>query len=618
MEQSNKPVVNKVEDSIQINPIAEGPLPDPIADFIKLSSVEGDLLFWQWEQNSQIVEFYTSEKVAHKLNLQSLGEHITHLIASRINDLTRDDSCSEKHEIKMLGPQGEPIWKKISVLFFLGADGQVERAVGTVQDISNLKSIQLALENQLDFINTLLDGLNSPVFFKDEKLVYRHCNKAFEEYLGKSRKEILGKTVFQLCPPHLADIYQRADLELLEQRLPQIYQTKVRSADGNERNVIFNKSVVLNKKGKITGMIGIINDITERVQIENRLQRIMDIKDAIMEINRAAIDINTSEQFYAIVLDCILSAMKSAEICNFLILDSTGNLNMVAANGLSNVCEAPVSVELEKSIAWHAMAGKTKSCFCIEDIQAFSAHKCIESHALLQQLKIRSMLGAPIFNEGKLIGFITVCSRSINAYDETDLFVMEYVRTQIIQVLNRQFLYEKNVVLARYDSLTGLLNRRYFDELFEIHQKRAQRYDEKFHLVVIDLDNFKNINDQRGHLCGDAVLVDFAKQLTSSFRESDIICRFGGDEFLVVLIDITVNNLLHKIELLQKKLTTVPLIYQEESLPYSFSFGVAEWPADGANLDLLTCHADIEMYKNKRASKQQAKPNQSNNRMFTV
>ncbi|MFT6986397.1 MAG: diguanylate cyclase (GGDEF)-like protein/PAS domain S-box-containing protein [Psychromonas sp.] len=607
MEKNKKPAVDKTENFIQIHQMLDGPLPDPLVDFIKLSGAESDLLFWQWQANSGDVDFYTLENEPNEQNLQILAEKISTLIVSRGNDLTADQACSEKHEINIFDSQGHPIWKTLSVLFFLGANGELERAVGTAQDITNWKSLQLELENQLNFINTLLDALISPVFFKDAELVYRHCNKAFEKYLGKSRKEILEKTVFELSPPQLADIYHQADLDLLDKRLPQIYQTKVHSADGENHDVIFNKSVVLNKEGEVTGMIGIINDISDRVQIEKRLQRITSIKDAIMEINRAAIDLNSSEQFYTIVLDCIVSAMKSAEGGNFLMLDGAGKLKLVAANGLFSEWENTVVMELDKSIVWHAMAGNQNCCFHIDDIQEFTKHKNIESHAILKHLKIRSLLGAPIINEGKLIGFITVGSRSVGAFDETDLFVMEYVRSQIIQTLNRQFLYEKNIALARHDSLTGLFNRRYFDELFAIHQKRAKRYGETFHLVLIDLDRFKKINDQHGHLCGDVVLVDFAQQLSSSVRESDIICRFGGDEFLVMFIEMTMDNVVEKVESIKAKLQTAPASYQGNTLPYSFSYGVAEWPLDGTELDLLTYHADNKMYKNKQRQNRSTK-----------
>ena len=610
MEQSNKSTAKLAEDSMKIHQMLDGPLPDPVTEFIRLSKAESDLLFWQWQENSGVVDFYTSENKSDKGGLRLLAENITNLIVSRGNDLTADDVCSEQHEIKLCDSHGHTLWKKLSVLFFFGLDGKLSRAIGTAQDITDWKSMQLALENQLDFINTLLDGLISPVFFKDADLVYRHCNRAFEEYLGKSRTEILGKTVFDLSPQQLANIYHQADLDLLDNRVPQTYQTKVQSADGRDHDVIFNKSVVLNKNGEITGMIGIINDISDRVQIENRLQRIMSIKDAIMEINRAAINVSMSEQFYRVVLDCIISAMQSAEAVNFLMLDDKGKLKMVAANGLYSVWKEPVIVELEKSMAWNAMAGNNNNCFHIADIQEFGKQKSIAAHAVLKQLKIRSLLGAPILNEGKLIGFITVGSRNVGAYDETDLLVMEYVRSQIIQVFNRQLLYEKNVALARHDSLTGLFNRRYFDELFAIHQKRAKRYGEIFHLVLIDLDHFKEINDQHGHLYGDAVLVDFARQLRSSLRESDIVCRFGGDEFLLVLLNMSSNKLAQKIESIRKKLHTAPLNYQGKSVTYSFSYGVAEWPLDGSKLDLLTCHADKQMYKNKRAS-EQAQNNQT-------
>lgn len=599
-----KAVLKKTEDSIQIHQIQDGPLPDPINDFIKLSEAQNNLLFWQWQRNSKVVDFYTPEKKPNKKNLRSLAENISNLIISRGNNLTAIDTCSEKHEIKILDSQGNPKWISLSVLFLLGLDGKIERAVGTARNITTWKSMQLALENQLNFVNTLLDGLVSPVFYKDAELVYRHCNKAFEEYLGKSRKDIINKTTFELSPPELAEIYHQADLDLLDKRLPQVYQTKVHAADGKDRDVIFNKSVVLNKAGEVTGMIGIINDITDRVQIENRLQRVTGIKDAILEINSAAIDVSTSEQFYATVLDCIVSAMKSAEAGNFLMLDPAGKLEMVAANGLSSRWQKSVSVELKASLPWHAMAGNQNSCFSIEDTEIFAKQKSIELHPALKDLKIRSLLGAPILIEGKLIGFITVGSRNVAAYDETDLLVMEYIRSQIIQVLKRQSLYEKNVALAQHDSLTGLFNRRYFDQLFAIHQKRAKRYGETFHVVLIDLDRFKGINDQHGHLCGDAVLIDFAKQLRALVRESDIICRFGGDEFLLMFIEMTKDTLEQKMESIKTKLKTKPLRYQGQSLAYSFSYGIAEWPVDGTDLDLLTRHADNQMYKNKQRPRQ--------------
>lgn len=602
MEHSKK-AVKKTENPIQIHQILDGPLPDTITNFIRRFGAESDLLFWQWQGNSGIVDFYTPEKQPNKQNLRILAENISNLMVSRGNDLMPDEACGEKHEIKIVDSQGNPRWKTLSVLFFLGEHGKIERADGIAEDITNWKLMQLALENQLDFINTLLDALISPVFFKDTKLMYRHCNKAFEEYLGKSKKDILGKTAFDLSPPELAEIYHQADLELLNKHLPQVYQTKVHAADGKDHDVIFNKSVVFNKEGDVTGMIGIINDITDRVQIEQRLQRITSIKDAIMEINHAAIDVNTSEQFYQTVLDCIVSAMESAEAGTFLMLDPEGKLKIVAANGLFSGWQKPVVVDLEKSMVWNAMAGNKNSCFCIEDLDEFSKQKNIESHVILKDLKIYSMLGAPILKEGKLIGFITVGSRRVGAYDATDLFIMEYVRNQIIQVLKRQSLYEKNIMLARHDSLTGLFNRRYFEELFAIHLKRAKRYSEKFHLVLIDLDRFKEINDQHGHLCGDAVLIDFANKLRSSIRESDIICRFGGDEFLIMFIEMTKDTLEQKMEAIKIKLKKKPLSYQDHSLPYSFSYGIAEWSVDGTDLDLLTHHADNQMYKNKQRSR---------------
>jgi len=180
---------------------------------------------------------------------------------------------------------------------------------------------------------------------------------------------------------------------------------------------------------------------------------------------------------------------------------------------------------------------------------------------------------------------------------------MEYVRTQIIQVINKQALYEKNIYLARHDSLTGLYNRRHFEDVFELSRKRAQRYNESFHIVVIDLDHFKSINDQYGHQIGDAVLVDFARRMTSSLRDSDIIARYGGDEFILLMLSTTTEALTAKLESIRTQLLDLPIQSQGITLTYGFSYGISEYPLEGTELDHLTRLADYSMYNYKQYGK---------------
>jgi len=120
-------------------------------------------------------------------------------------------------------------------------------------------------------IQNAIDMLPSPIFVKDRECRYIACNRAFEDYIGLSRDKVLGTTVYDVAPPDLAAIYEKADLDLLAQGGTQTYETNVRYADGTYHDVVFFKSVFYNPDGKADGISGVILDITERKRLEQEL-----------------------------------------------------------------------------------------------------------------------------------------------------------------------------------------------------------------------------------------------------------------------------------------------------------------------------------------------------------
>ncbi|MGE0396168.1 MAG: diguanylate cyclase [Kofleriaceae bacterium] len=154
--------------------------------------------------------------------------------------------------------------------------------------------------------------------------------------------------------------------------------------------------------------------------------------------------------------------------------------------------------------------------------------------------------------------------------------------------------------LAIRDGLTGLFNRRHVLELLGEAVERAIVADERLAIGMVDLDFFKRINDERGHLVGDAVLRDFAKLLLSRFRGTDYCGRYGGEEFLVVMRGANIDAAQKVFELLRTGLHE----RDHGELPrYSFSAGLAELGRDGATtLDLLA-KADARLYDAKRAGR---------------
>ncbi len=119
----------------------------------------------------------------------------------------------------------------------------------------------------------IIDALPIPIFYRDTNGIYKTCNSAYEKFIGFSRQKIVGKTIFDIQPKNIAEIYARRDKELLESPGDQIFETKVKSSDGSVRNVIFQKSVIKNDAGEIIGIVGSIFDITERKQAEQKLER---------------------------------------------------------------------------------------------------------------------------------------------------------------------------------------------------------------------------------------------------------------------------------------------------------------------------------------------------------
>lgn len=159
-------------------------------------------------------------------------------------------------------------------------------------------------------------------------------------------------------------------------------------------------------------------------------------------------------------------------------------------------------------------------------------------------------------------------------------------------------------LLSQVDVLTGIFNRRYFDDRFEQEWKRAVRNQSSISIVICDLDNFKHINDEYGHLAGDEVIRSTAKQLRSVFkRTTDIVCRYGGEEFVVIMAtDYTeAASLANSVRKLQEE-TLVS--YHKNLLRVTISIGIASTtPRHTESKNQLLADADSALYKAKRSGK---------------
>ncbi len=158
---------------------------------------------------------------------------------------------------------------------------------------------------------------------------------------------------------------------------------------------------------------------------------------------------------------------------------------------------------------------------------------------------------------------------------------------------------------AIYDQLTGLYNRDFFISEFYISKARADRNGKKIAIIFIDLDGFKDINDSLGHEIGDKVLIEISKRLKKHIRKSDIVARFGGDEFLIMINDIDKHHIKKVVDIAEKILKDIkkPIIVNNIENRVSASIGISIYPDDGDNIHILIKNADMSMYKSKNAGK---------------
>lgn len=194
--------------------------------------------------------------------------------------------------------------------------------------------------------------------------------------------------------------------------------------------------------------------------------------------------------------------------------------------------------------------------------------------------------------------------RVILAYDITDRKNLEQELKTANETLQTQL--EENERLriqlqeqAIRDPLTGVFNRRYFSETLEKETARAQRENSPFSVFILDVDHFKKFNDTYGHKCGDLVLQSLANFLIENTRRSDIVCRYGGEEFVVLMPDASMESAYERAEYFRRQFAELTIQYAGQPLKCTFSAGIASYPQHGTSGESLLGYADEALYTSK-------------------
>lgn len=480
--------------------------------------------------------------------------------------------CDSKHYSK----------KDIQIMEFVST--QVATA------IERKRTDEVLSKSQQEFAS-LFKNMPEALVYTDKKNDILYVNPHFTEVFGYTLDEIKGKNLDEGIIHTKEKIdegkyYSKKSLKHFVN-----YETYRKRKDGSIFPVsISASSIKINNK--VEGIISLYQDITDRKRNDN-LQKVL------YNISRASNSSISLDQLYPII---------HKELGN--IIDTT-NFFIALTDYQKDEVYFPYFVDEKDEDFSIINFSETNSltAYVIKTDQPLLAdYKKLKKMIAQRELNIVGTitdktiwLGVPLKVEDRVIGAMAVQSyTNSKLYSEKDIKIMEFVSNQIATAIERKRMEEELKRLAHYDTLTGAYNRGYGLELLQRQLKLSKRDKSPLLLAYSDLDNLKDINDEFGHKEGDSVMVQVAKLFKSILREVDIITRMGGDEFLLIFLDSSLNEIPIIKKRLSKELTRLNQISQK---PYKieFSTGFSNYdPANPQSMDELIRIADQNMYKEKK------------------
>jgi len=219
--------------------------------------------------------------------------------------------------------------------------------------------------------------------------------------------------------------------------------------------------------------------------------------------------------------------------------------------------------------------------------------------------EIGSLVAVPLLRRGDVLGIICAFRNRPKQFGFSDLKLFNSVAEHLAVALENARLFEKTKEMAITDGLTNLYNKRFMLEKLESEIDRAARNEHDLSFLIMDIDNFKHYNDTNGHPAGDRLLKELASIIQDSIRKTDIACRYGGEEFVVILPETKKTDAKIVAEKLVKKIAGHPFEFAEKQ-PLgciSVSMGLAAYPSDASDVEALIIIGDNALYAAKTSGK---------------
>jgi diguanylate cyclase (GGDEF)-like protein len=271
--------------------------------------------------------------------------------------------------------------------------------------------------------------------------------------------------------------------------------------------------------------------------------------------------------------------------------------------GLLDYGTKEIEIKAEAGATAHAMGKRIPLGTGILGRVARTGERALVQNALPGNLKgilpdSRAILCIPITYAESLLGVLNVESSHEDAFSPQDVLILNTLADLLATALHNAFVFQKLQQQSITDGLTGIKTRRFFWESLSAEWKRASRSGRPFSVVLIDLDKFKEVNDTMGHFEGDLVLARVGRLLEQKSRQSNVVARYGGDEFIVLMPETGAEQAQVLAERLRQWIASDPMLSEHH---ITGSFGVASFPIHGFSIEDVIRVADAGMYVSKRS-----------------
>ena len=370
-----------------------------------------------------------------------------------------------------------------------------------------------------------------------------------------------------------------------------------RKTDGDSRTFNLNVSPLAGHGTYITGWVAVLYDITRLKEAEAAAIEARNVAETLREAGLTLSSKLDFKHVSALILD-LMKRVIPFDIGAFLTTEGT-EMRLAGIKGPRDT-QALIG-------GTYPVTGCRLCNMALQRMRPLISTITSPDDMLLplgSDISIHSYLGVPVVFHDHATGLIALYSSGARPFTDKDAQVAALFANQVAIALENSRLFEQRDREADTDTLTGLANRRKFFEDAEREFVRARRYRRPLALIMFDIDQFKAVNDTHGHLVGDQILRVLAATVRKIVRATDTVCRFGGEEFIVLMPEAKRDEALAMAERLREKISDITVVAPEGTLLLTISLGVAGLEPDkDETLESLIGRSDKAMYEAKAAGR---------------